>query len=53
MLWVSIDIDNMRPLVVITVYRPPQGDYKKCNTFLNEAIERANLKDNNKIDYID
>ena len=49
MLWVSIEIDNMRPLVVITVYRPPQGDYKKCNTLLNEALERANLKDNTDI----
>ena len=49
MLWVSIEIENMRPLVVITVYRPPQGDYKKCNTFMNEALERANLKDNTDV----
>ena len=49
MLWVALDISNMRPVVVVTIYRPPQGDHKRCNTIINEAFERANLKDNTDI----
>ena len=49
MLWVNIEINNMRPMVLVVVYRPPQGDCKKCNELLNEAFERANLKDNSDI----
>ena len=47
MLWVALEIDNLRPIVVVSIYRPPQGDSKKCNT--NEAFERANLKDNTEV----
>ena len=49
MLWVSLEIDHMRPLVLVTVYRPPQGDHKRCNEMINEAFEQANLKDNSDI----
>ena len=49
MLWVALEISNMRPVVVISIYRPPQGDSKKWNTLVNEAFERANLKDNTEI----
>ena len=30
MVWVKLQIDNVRPIVVVSVYRPPQGDYKRC-----------------------
>ena len=49
MLWVSIEIKNLRPILIVTIYRPPQGDHKKCNELLTEAFERANLKDNTDI----
>ena len=49
MMWIALDITNVRPIVIVTVYRPPQGDSKRCTTFINEAIERANLKDNTDI----
>ena len=49
MLWVKLEINNMRPVVVVIVYRPPQGDYKKCLDYIDEAFERANLKDNTDI----
>ena len=38
MLWVSLEIDHMRPLVLVTVYRPPQGDHKLCNEMINKAF---------------
>ena len=49
MMWISIEIKNMKPIVLIVVYRPPQGDNKKCNEMLNEPFERANLKNNTDI----
>ena len=49
MLWLALEFPNLRPVVVVTVYRPPQGDHKRCNTLINEAFERANLKDNTDI----
>ena len=49
MLWISIDVNNMRPVIIINIYRPPQGDHKKCNELINDAFERANLKDNTDI----
>ena len=35
--------------MVVTVYRPPQGNCKKGCEFLNLAFERANLKDNTDV----
>ena len=29
MIWVNLFIDNVRPIVIVTVYKPPQGNYKK------------------------
>ena len=49
MMWIALDITNVRPIVIVTIYRPPQGDSKRCTTFINEACERANLKDNTDI----
>ena len=49
MLWLSVSIPNVQPIVVVTVYRPPQGKYKICCDTMSEAFERANLKDNTDI----
>ena len=26
--WMGLKIENLRPIVIMNVYRPPQGDYK-------------------------
>ena len=49
MMWVALEILNLRPIVVVIIYRPPQGNHKKCNSIINEAFERANLKDNTDV----
>ena len=49
MLWVRLEIDQVRPIVVIIIYRPPQGDYKKGCTIISQALEQADLKDNTDI----
>ena len=46
MQWISLEIKNMRRVVVVNIYRPPQGDYKKACKMLNEAIGKADLKHN-------
>ena len=49
MLWLSISLANVRPLVIVSIYRPPQGRYKCCCELVNEMFERANLKDNTDV----
>ena len=49
MQWVSINLANVRPIVVVNIYRPPQGDYKECCNLITEAFMNANLKDNTEI----
>ena len=49
MQWVSLEAKNMRRVVIINIYRPPQGDYKKACKLIHEAIKNANLKDNVEI----
>ena len=49
MQWISIDIKHMRRMVIVNVYRPPQGDYKKACKMIHEAIKEADLKDNTEI----
>ena len=49
MQWIALDLKNVRPMVVINVYRPPQGDYKTCCKLITEAFMTANLKDNTEI----
>ena len=49
MLWINLSLDNVRPIVIVTIYRPPQGNYTKCCDIISEAFERANLKDNTDI----
>ena len=49
MQWITIDLDNVRPIIEVNVYRPPQGSYKTASKLINEAYEKANLKDNTDI----
>ena len=44
--WISISINNIRPIVVVNVYRPPQGDVKKVCKIISESFECTNFKDN-------
>ena len=47
--WISVHIDNLRPIVILNLYRPPQGDYKKACKIINDSISEANLKNNTEI----
>ena len=49
MQWVSLEFKNMRKIVIINVYRPPQGDYKNACKSIHNAIKEADLKDNAEI----
>ena len=49
MQWVSLEIKNLRRIVVINIYRPPKGDYKVGCKIIHEAIKQADLKDNAEI----
>ena len=49
MQWVSLEVKNMKRIVIINVYRPPKGDYKAGCKLIHEAIKRADLKDNVEI----
>ena len=61
MQWISLNVDNIRPIVVVNVYRPPRGSYKKCCELLFDAMNRADVKNNTEfvilgdfnIDYFD
>ena len=53
MQWVLLECTNRRRVVIINIYRPPQGDYKAdykaaCKS-INDALNKANLKDNVEI----
>ena len=49
MQWVSLENKNMRRIVMINVYRPPQGDYKNACKKIHSALTDADLKDNVEI----
>ena len=49
MMWVKVSIQNVRPIVIVNIYRPPQGDCKKCCELISEAFDRVDLKDNTDI----
>ena len=46
MQWILLTIPNVRPIVIVNIYRPPQGNYKKGCTLLSEAFAKADLGDN-------
>ena len=46
---ISIEQSHMRRIVVINVYRPPQGDSKRACKLIHDSIKEANLKNNAEI----
>ena len=46
MLWIKLCLKNVRPIVVVSIYRPPQGSHVKCCELISDAFERADLKNN-------
>ena len=59
--WLSLKQDNVRPILILNVYRPPQGDCKSFCKNIQDKIQEANLKDNTEmyimgdfnVDYLD
>ena len=49
MQWVTIDLERVRPIIIVNIYRPPQGNYKTACKLINEAFEKASLKSNAEI----
>ena len=49
MQWISLEMKNLRRIIIINIYRPPQGDYKVACKLINEAIGEADVKDNTEI----
>ena len=39
-----LDLPNVRPIVVVNVYRPPQGNFKKGCSLILEQCMMADLK---------
>ena len=46
MQWISVSLNHVRPIVIVNVCRPPQGDVKNCCSILNRAFEVTQFKDN-------
>ena len=46
MQWISLDMPTMRRVVLINIYRPPQGEHKNACRQIHESIREPNLKDN-------
>ena len=42
MMWIKLSLENVRPIGIVIVYRPPQGSYVRYCEMINEA----NLKNN-------
>ena len=47
--WISLNIPNLRQIVILNAYRPPQGDYKKACKLMHDSLAKANLKSNAEI----
>ena len=46
MQFIALNLENVRPLIVINVYRPPQGNCEKCCNLIQDAFTIADYKDN-------
>ena len=46
MQWISISLDKVRPIIMINIYRPPQGNCEKACELLIDSFTRADYKDN-------
>ena len=42
-------LENTCPILLVNVYRPPQGSYNKCCDKLTEAFKTGNLKNDIEI----
>ena len=49
MQWISLHMDNLRPIVIVNIYRPPQGDYKVFCKELSNRVLNANLAPNTEL----
>ena len=49
MQWITLEFENMRRIVIVNVYKPPQGNYKTACKIISDAIRDANLKNNAEI----
>ena len=49
MQWVGITLDKVRPIVIVNICRPPQGNHKSACKIISEAFDKANMKDNTDI----
>ena len=49
MQWISVDLPSVRQIVIVNIYRPPQGDYKACCKVISEAFLKANLRVNAEV----
>ena len=47
--WISLNLTNVRPIVILNAYRPPQGDYKRACKLIHQSLAKANLKSNAEI----
>ena len=41
MQWVSLEVKNMRRMIIVKIYRPPQGGYKAACKLIHNAIKGA------------
>ena len=46
MQWLVVKGVSQRAVVIVNIYRPPQGEYKTACEAINVAYQEANLKDN-------
>ena len=49
MQWVAVSLNKVRPIAIVNIYRPPQGEYKNACKLISEAFEKADIKDNSDI----
>ena len=47
--WVAISLVNCRQIVILNVYRPPQGNHKKACKIINDSLTQACLKGNAEV----
>ena len=49
MQWVSLSLKHVRPVVIVNVYRPPQGNLKACCKLILDSFDKAHLTENTEI----
>ena len=49
MQWIFVKINHVRPILIVNVYRPPQGDCKKRCELLADAFNKAELEVNTEV----